>query len=88
MRVLLAGGSGVIGRQATPMLRAAGHDVYELVRPDRIARADDTRVVAVNVFDPVALASAVRKISPDAVVSLLTAIPADSTRGILPGTWR
>jgi nucleoside-diphosphate-sugar epimerase len=88
MRVLLAGGSGVSGRQATPLLRAAAHDVYELVRPDRIARADDTRVVVVNVFDPVALASAARKFSPDAVVSLLTAIPRRLSPRILPGTWR
>ena len=35
MRVLIAGATGVIGRQAVPRLAAAGHDVIGLSRSPR-----------------------------------------------------
>jgi hypothetical protein len=50
MRVLLAGATGVIGRQAVPVLAAAGHQVTGLARTP--ARLPDAEVVAVDVLDP------------------------------------
>jgi uncharacterized protein YbjT (DUF2867 family) len=39
MRILLAGATGVIGRQAVPVLAAAGHEVTGLARtPARLPR--------------------------------------------------
>jgi uncharacterized protein YbjT (DUF2867 family) len=44
MRILLAGATGVIGRQAVPVLAAAGHQVTGLARTP--ARLPDAEVVA------------------------------------------
>ncbi|GAA3474714.1 NAD-dependent epimerase/dehydratase family protein [Nonomuraea roseola] len=66
MRVLVAGASGVIGRRLVPLLTAVGHDVIALSRstggPDMLDRD--------------AAVKAVRRIAPDVVVNMLTAIPA------------
>lgn len=64
MRVLVAGGSGVIGRRLVPLLGAVGHDVVVLRRAD------------VDVLDAEAVRRYVGEVAPDAVVSMLTAIPA------------
>jgi uncharacterized protein YbjT (DUF2867 family) len=41
MRILLAGDTGVIGRQAVPVLAAAGHEVTGLARtPARLPDAE------------------------------------------------
>ncbi|WP_431899785.1 NAD-dependent epimerase/dehydratase family protein [Nonomuraea sp. bgisy101] len=65
MRVLVAGASGVIGRQLVPLLTAVGHEVIALSRstggPDMLDRA--------------ATVQAVRQAAPDAVINMLTAIP-------------
>lgn len=68
MRVLVAGATGVIGRQLVPLLRAVGHEVVGL---SRSPRAD----VRVDALDRDATVAAVREVAPDAVVHLLTAIP-------------
>ncbi len=73
MRVLLAGATGVIGRQAVPILAAAGHQVTGLARTP--ARLPDAEVVAVDALDPTAVAGAVRSADPDVIVHMLTAIP-------------
>ena len=73
MRVLLAGATGVIGRQAVPVLTAAGHQVTGLARaPARLAGAE---VVAADALDATAVAGAVRWAAPDVIVHMLTAIP-------------
>jgi nucleoside-diphosphate-sugar epimerase len=73
MRVLLAGATGLIGRQAVPVLTAAGHQVIGLApAPARLADADG---VVTDVLDPTAVASTVRAAAPDVIVHLLTAIP-------------
>ncbi len=73
MRVLVAGATGVIGRQLVPLLTSVGHEVVGLGRsPGRAAGA--TFVVA-DALDRQAVARAVRNTAPDAVVHLLTAIP-------------
>jgi nucleoside-diphosphate-sugar epimerase len=74
MRVLVAGASGVIGRQLVPLLSASGHEVIALSRSARATSG--ARWVAADALDRPALTRAVRDAAPDAVVNLLTAIPA------------
>jgi nucleoside-diphosphate-sugar epimerase len=73
MRILLAGATGVIGRQAVPVLAAAGHQVVGLARTP--ARLPDAEVLAADALDPAAVAGAVRAAAPDVIVHMLTAIP-------------
>ncbi len=73
MRVLIAGSTGVVGRQLVPVLRGAGHDVIGLSR--RPGTPADHEVVAVDALDRAAVRVAVKQSRPDAVVHLLTAIP-------------
>ena len=76
MRVVVAGATGVLGRQAVPLLTAAGHEVVALSRKPGPA-AEGVRPVAVDALDRDALAKAVKDAKPDAVVHLLTSIPAE-----------
>lgn len=73
MRVLFAGATGVIGRQAVPVLTAAGHQVIGLAR--RPSRLGDGEVVAADALDRAAVARAVRSAAPDVIVHMLTAVP-------------
>ena len=61
MRVLVTGGSGVLGRASIPLLRDAGHSV------------DAPGRTALDLFDPEAVAVAVA--DKDAIVHLATRIP-------------
>jgi nucleoside-diphosphate-sugar epimerase len=73
MRILLAGATGVIGRQTVPILTGAGHQVTGLARTP--TRLPDTEVVAADALDSAAVADAVRSAAPDVIVHMLTAIP-------------
>ena len=73
MKVLVAGASGVVGRPLLPLLESAGHEVVGLART---VRPGPTRMLAVDALDRDAVSAAVREVAPDAVVNLLTAIPA------------
>jgi nucleoside-diphosphate-sugar epimerase len=73
MRVLLAGATGVIGRQAVPVLAVAGHQVTGLARTP--IRLPDAEVLAVDALDRAAVADAVRSARPDVIVHMLTAVP-------------
>jgi nucleoside-diphosphate-sugar epimerase len=73
MRILLAGATGVIGRQTVPILTGAGHQVTGLARTP--TRLPDTEVVAADALDTAAVADAVRSAAPDVIVQMLTAIP-------------
>jgi nucleoside-diphosphate-sugar epimerase len=73
MRVLLAGATGVIGRQAVPVLAAAGHQVVGLARTP--TRLPDAEVVAADALHPAAVRRAVVAAAPDVIVHMLTAIP-------------
>jgi nucleoside-diphosphate-sugar epimerase len=75
MRVLVAGGTGVIGRQLLPLLVEVGHDVTVLARSGSRAEIHDAKVVRADVFDRTGLTTAVGTAAPEAVVNLLTAIP-------------
>jgi len=70
MRVLVAGATGVIGRALVPLLTSVGHDVVAL------SRTPGEGTVAADALDRSALRRAVREAAPDAVVNMLTAIPA------------
>lgn len=78
MRVLVAGATGVIGRQLVPLLTAVGHEVIGVARSrDRaegLERAG-AAVVTADLLDRPALLSAMRDAKPEAVVHLATAIP-------------
>jgi nucleoside-diphosphate-sugar epimerase len=71
VKVLVAGASGAIGRQLVPQLAAAGHEVIGLART-----ASPVARLAVDALDRRAVYAAVRDVAPDAVVNMLTAIPA------------
>lgn len=74
MRVLVAGASGVIGRQLIPQLTTAGHEVAGFARSAHIV--DGVKLRAVDALNRAAVAAAVERAAPDAIVHLLTAIPA------------
>ncbi|QSB15357.1 NAD(P)-dependent oxidoreductase [Natronosporangium hydrolyticum] len=75
MRVLVAGATGVIGRQLMPVLAAEGHEVVGLAR--RAGTDSGARIVSVDALDQAAVLRAVRQAEPEAIVNLLTAIPAE-----------
>ena len=75
MRVLVAGGTGVIGRQLLPLLGEVGHEVIVLSRSTN--EVPGATVVTADALDARAVRVAVRNAAPDAVVNLLTAIPRD-----------
>lgn len=79
MRVLLAGGTGVIGRQLVPLLTSAGHEVFVLTR-ESPGQADQlsgqgARPVAGDLLDPATVDRAVDQARPEAIVHMATAIP-------------
>lgn len=73
MKVLVAGASGVIGRPLLPLLESAGHEVVGFARTPR---PGPRPMMAVDALDRESVAAAVREVEPDAVVDMLTAIPA------------
>ena len=79
MRVFVAGASGAIGRPLVRQLVAAGHEVTGMTR--REDRAEEIRAagatpVRCNVFSMHDLENALHQAKPEAVVHLLTALPA------------
>ncbi|MGH3459407.1 NAD-dependent epimerase/dehydratase family protein [Aeromicrobium sp.] len=88
MKVLLTGGSGVMGRSTIPALLDAGHTVVALARSSKAAKAVAQRgaePVVADLFDQQALATAMR--GCDAVVNYATRVPVGFTM-LLPGAWR
>ncbi|PZG12874.1 NAD-dependent epimerase/dehydratase family protein [Nonomuraea aridisoli] len=61
MRVLVAGATGVVGRQLVPLLASVGHEVVPFTA---------------DLLDREASVRAVRRAAPDAVVHLATRVPA------------
>jgi nucleoside-diphosphate-sugar epimerase len=78
MRVFLAGASGAIGRRLVPLLLRAGHEVTGTTRSaetgKELERAGVTPAV-LDVFDPQAVAAAIRAARPEAVIHQLTDLP-------------
>ncbi|WP_345473264.1 NAD(P)-dependent oxidoreductase [Actinoallomurus oryzae] len=80
MRVLVAGATGVIGARMVPLLGAVGHEVLGLARPGgdtATLEAAGAEPVVADALDRDGLCRAVRQAAPDAVVNMLTAIPAE-----------
>ena len=77
MKVLIAGGTGAIGRRLVPRLRASQHDVFILVRaPDSASLKDiDAEPIAGDALDAVAVKNALERLRPDAVINELTSLP-------------
>src|SRR5947209_2833515 len=78
MKVLVAGGSGVVGSALLPTLINAGHTAIGLARSEdgtQRIRAGGADAVVVDALDGAALAAAVRRIDPEVVINQLTAIP-------------
>lgn len=77
MRVLVAGATGVIGRQLSPLLGAVGHEVIALTRSASrpAAQAAGLRTVTADLLDEQQVRAAVRSVAPEAVVHIATAIP-------------
>lgn len=73
MRVLVAGGTGAIGRRLVPLLVAHGHEVATFSRSGRPVQG--ALSIAADALDPAAVQQVVARTSPDVVVNLLTAIP-------------
>ncbi len=80
MRVLVAGPTGVIGRQLVPLLQCAGYQVTGMLRsPERAAAFETTgaQAVVADGLDRAAVVKAVAVAEPDAIVHVMTAIPAE-----------
>ena len=78
MRVLIAGGTGVIGQQLIPVLGEAGHQVTVLARSStraKVATDAGAEFVEADALHRSSLIGAVERARPDVVVNLLTAIP-------------
>ncbi len=86
-RIFLAGAGGAVGRRMLPLLREAG---YEVTGTTRVAsRAEELRAAGiepalVDVFDAVALVSALARARPDVVVHQLTDLPAGLKADLMP----
>ncbi len=77
MRVFVAGATGVLGRQLVPILAANGHQVIGMGRRrTTMETSPDVELVTADALEPAAVNAAVKQAAPDAVINLLTAIPA------------
>jgi nucleoside-diphosphate-sugar epimerase len=80
MRVFVAGATGVMGRPLLPALQAAGHEPIAMTRSSEKAaalRARDIETAVCDAYDAPALERALAAARPDAVVHLLTDLPAE-----------
>ena len=78
MRILLAGATGVIGRELLPLLLEQGNEVVAMCRSeDKLdgLRARGAEAVACDALDADAVLAAVTAARPQAVIHQLTAIP-------------
>ena len=83
MKILIAGATGVIGRQLVPKLIASGHEVAGTTRtPTKevdLRQAGATPFV-VDILDPESVASAVARYEPDVIVHEATALSSVNMR--------
>lgn len=82
MKVLVTGSSGLIGRWVIDRLKEEGHQVVglDIAQAPLPARMDE-RIVC-DILDRPALISAVRRISPDALIHLAARIDLNETRNL------
>ncbi|HYS31683.1 MAG TPA: NAD(P)-dependent oxidoreductase [Streptosporangiaceae bacterium] len=80
MRVLVAGATGVVGRQLVPQLIAAGHQVTATTRSEGKAaglRAAGAEAAVVDGLDAAAVGEAVTRAEPEVVIHQMTALSGD-----------
>jgi nucleoside-diphosphate-sugar epimerase len=83
MKILLAGGTGAIGRPLIAQLLANGHTVIALTRSPEKAQAlaeQGIEPAIADVFDADAVKAAVTRAQPEVVIEQLTALPKTYTR--------
>jgi nucleoside-diphosphate-sugar epimerase len=83
VKILVAGGTGAIGRPLIEALLVNGHDVVALTRSPEKARAlveQGIEPAVADVFDADAVKAAVSRAQPEIVIEQLTALPRTYTR--------
>src|SRR5262245_61767300 len=78
MKILVAGGTGAIGRPLIAELRAKGHALAALTRSPEKAQAlteQGIEPAVADVFDADAVKAVVRRAKPEVVIEQLTALP-------------
>src|SRR3954452_23729233 len=88
VRVVVSGGTGVVGRASVRSLLAAGHDVDVLCRSaanTALAEELGARRVPASLFDPESLETAY--VGADAVVNLASHVPVGYVAA-WPNAWR
>ena len=83
MKVLIAGGTGAIGRPLIAQLLAKGHAVVALTRTPEKAQAlveQGIEPAIADVFDAAAVQTAIMRAQPEVVIEQLTALPKTYTR--------
>jgi len=78
MKIFVAGGTGVVGRQLIPKLLAKGHALVVLIRSSKEARAlveQGVEPAIADVFDTEAVKAVVSRAQPEVVIEQLTALP-------------
>lgn len=83
MKILIAGGTGAIGRPLTAELRANGHTVVVVTHSPEKARAlaeEGVEPAVADVFDAEAINTLFKHIQPEIVIEQLTALPRTYTR--------
>jgi hypothetical protein len=83
MKILIAGGTGAIGRPLIAGLLARGHRLVALTRSPEKAQAlaeEGVEPAIADVFDADAVQAVVRRAQPEVVIEQLTALPRSYTR--------
>ncbi len=86
MKILVAGGTGAIGRPLISELLAKGHTPVALTRSPEKAQAlvdQGVEPAIADVFDADAVKAVVRRARPEVVIEQLTALPRTYTRELL-----
>jgi nucleoside-diphosphate-sugar epimerase len=86
MKILVAGGTGAIGRPLLTELLAKGHAVVALTRSPEKAKAlveQGVEPAIADVFDPDAVKMVVGRARPEVVIEQLTSLPKTYTRASL-----
>ena len=88
MKILVAGGTGAIGRPLILELLAKGHSLVALTRSPEKAQAlvgQDIEPAIADVFDSDAVKAVLSRAQPEVVIEQLTALPRTYTRESMCG---
>jgi nucleoside-diphosphate-sugar epimerase len=78
MRILVAGGTGAMGRPLVQRLRENGHAVFVLARSpqsSRVVAELGAEPVTADALDAASVKAAVARVRPDAIINELTSLP-------------